>query len=283
VIKGLQRAVGSLFGGVLCFALVAVLPEHFWFGYLLPLLAFVGIGFTMTNYTWMAIAITPLVVIGFGNTDMHYEVLAARILYTAAGCLLAVLVRVVLWPSWKRDELPEIAARALTAQSAFFEQLKQSLTIEAPSPEKARALLDSGRAARIALDGLAEAQRHMLTEPLSAAGHEIDAMVPLIEDLRRMSFSLVVHAHQAGDDQRERTIANIEVIENALAQASQRIEQIAGEGETQTSPIFDFRPSRSETARERIARVEAEIASLAPIARFIRERVDALKLDPITA
>jgi uncharacterized membrane protein YccC len=278
VLRGLQRAGGTIIGGALCFALVAILPGDFWFGYIVPFLAIIGMSLMTANYTWMAAAITPLVVIGFtGNVAMHYDILAARLGYTAAGCLLAIVARTVLWPSWKRDELPEIAARALAAQTAFFQQLKTTLTAEKSSPEMAHALVDSGRLARTSLDALAEAQNHMLTEPLPAASTEINELIPLIEELRRMSFGLSIRAHQEGPEERARMIANLDVIERSLAEASTRIEQIAAEGKTQTSPFFDLRTNRTDTARERIARVESEIAGLAPIARLLRERVDALK------
>jgi uncharacterized membrane protein YccC len=283
VVRGLQRAGGTLLGGALCFALVAVLPGDFWFGYLVPFLALIGMSLMTANYTWMAIAITPLVVIGFtGDVAMHYDVLAARIGYTALGCLFAIVVRTVFWPSWKRDELPEIAARALAAQTAFFRQLKETLIADKSSPESARALIDSGRAARTSLETLAEAQHHLLTEPLATASKEIDELIPLIEEVRRMSFGLSIRAHQDGAEERERMIANLEVIERTLAEASARIDVLAAEGKTQTSPVFDLRTTRTDTARERIARVESEIAGLAPIARLLRERVEALKPNTIS-
>ncbi|MGH2551845.1 MAG: FUSC family protein [Thermomicrobiales bacterium] len=282
VIRGVQRAGGTIIGGALCFALVAILPGDFWFGYLVPVFALIGMSLASANYTWMAIPITPLVVIGFsGSVAMHYDVLAARIGYTALGCLLAIIVRAVLWPSWKRDELPEIAARALAAQTAFFGQLRTTLISDTSSPESARALIDAGRTARTSLDALAEAQHHMLSEPLAIASKEIDELIPLIEDLRRMSFGLSIRAHQEGGSERERMIANLDVIERTLAEASARIEQIVTEGKTQTNPVFDLRTTRTDTARGRIAQVEAEIASLAPVARFIRDRVDALKTDGV--
>lgn len=277
VVKGLQRAGGTIIGGALCFALVAILPSDFWFGYLVPVFAIIGMSLTAANYSWMAISITPLVVIGFsGAVEMHYDILAARIGYTAAGCLLAIVVRAVLWPSWKRDELPEIAARALAAQTAFFKQLRATLANDTSSRESARALIDSGRAARTSLDALAEAQHHMLTEPLATASQEIDELIPLIEELRRMSFGLSIRAHQEGGSERERMIANLDVIEHTLAEASARVEQIVAEGKTQTNPVLDLRTTRTDTARERIARVESEIAGLAPLGRLLREHIDAL-------
>jgi uncharacterized membrane protein YccC len=278
VVRGLQRAGGTILGGVLCFALVAILPSDFWFGYLVPVLALIGMSLMTANYTWMAIPITPLVVIGFtGEVAMHYDVLAARIGYTAAGCLFAIVVRAVLWPSWKRDELPEIAARALAAQTAFFKQLRATLASDTSSPEMARALLDSGRSARTSLDALAEAQHHMLTEPLATASKEIDELIPLVEELRRMSFGLSIRAHQEGDAERERMTVNLDVIERTLAEASARVDQIVAEGKTQTNPMLDLRTNRTDTARNRIAQVESELAGLAPLARLLRERIDALK------
>lgn len=278
VIRGLQRAGGTIIGGALCFALVAVLPGDFWFGYLVPVFALIGMSLMTANYTWMAIPITPLVVIGFsGNVEMHYDVLAARIGYTALGCLLAIVVRAVLWPSWKRDELPEIAARALAAQTAFFRQLRMTLASDKSSPESARALIDSGRTARASLETLAEAQHHMLTEPLATASKEIDELAPLIEELRRMSFGLSIRAHQESEAERERMLANLDVVERTLAEATDRVDRIVAEGKTQTSPVFDFRTTRTDTARERIAQVEREIAGLAPLARLMRERIEALK------
>jgi len=117
----------------------------------------------------------------------------------------------------------------------------------------------------------------MLTEPLATASNEIDAMLPLVEDLRRMSFGLSIRAHQEGGSERERMIANLDVIERTLAEATSRIEQIVAEGKTQTNPMLDFRTTRGDTARDRIARVETEIAGLAPLGRLLRERIDALR------
>ena len=92
-----QRAIGTVVGAGVTIALVSVMPHTIWIGWIFLLLAFVSFGLRSVNYAWYCVALTPIVVLGFAGGPLDYRILAARVTWTAAGVMLAVIARNVLW------------------------------------------------------------------------------------------------------------------------------------------------------------------------------------------
>jgi hypothetical protein len=109
----LQRATGTVAGGLLTVALAVAVPGVVWIGWPFLALAFVAFGLRTVNYAWYCVALTPLVVLGFVQSELDVQVLAARVTWTALGVGLAVVARHVLW----RDPAP-VAADVRVAAAA---------------------------------------------------------------------------------------------------------------------------------------------------------------------
>lgn len=114
VVRGAERAVGTLAGGGVTILLVHALPDGVWIGWLFLLLVVVAMGARSLNYAWYCVAVTPVIVIGFGPVSTDLTVLGARVLWTAIGAALAVAVRLVLWPT-SAHEPPAGQDRSLEA------------------------------------------------------------------------------------------------------------------------------------------------------------------------
>ncbi|QXC61177.1 FUSC family protein [Aquihabitans sp. G128] len=99
VAKAVQRGIGTVAGGLLTLALVQAVPAGLWVGWMFLVLAFVCFGIRPVNYGWYCVFLTPIIVIGFGPVVHDYAVLEARLGWTIAGSLLALLVRFALWPA----------------------------------------------------------------------------------------------------------------------------------------------------------------------------------------
>jgi len=99
LVKGVQRLAGTLAGGALVVAIAALAPAHLWLGWLALALALVAFTLRPVNYAWYCVFLTPVVVLGLGPLDPDPGVLAARLVWTAAGVALALALRLVAWPT----------------------------------------------------------------------------------------------------------------------------------------------------------------------------------------
>jgi hypothetical protein len=93
----LQRGAGTAVGALVTLLIAAALPHELWIGWLFLALAFVAFGLRTVNYAWYCVLLTPIVVLGFGQTQLDTQVLLARVTWTIAGVVLAVAARHVLW------------------------------------------------------------------------------------------------------------------------------------------------------------------------------------------
>jgi uncharacterized membrane protein YccC len=99
VAKGVARLGGTLAGGALVLAIAALAPAHLWLGWLGLGLALVAFTLRPVNYAWYCVFLTPVVVLGLGPLDPDPGVLAARLVWTAAGVALALALRLGAWPT----------------------------------------------------------------------------------------------------------------------------------------------------------------------------------------
>jgi hypothetical protein len=106
----LQRAAGTVAGGLLTVLLAVAVPGVMWIGWLFLALAFVAFGLRTVNYSWYCVTLTPLVVLGFVQSQLNVQILAARVTWTALGVALAVVARHLLWPDPVSAAAPVLAA-----------------------------------------------------------------------------------------------------------------------------------------------------------------------------
>ncbi len=90
--------------------LATTMPHGLWIGWVFLALAFVAFGLRTVNYSWYCVLLTPIVVLGFADLTLDGQVLLARITWTAAGVLVAVVARHVLWSRAPRPVLAPATA-----------------------------------------------------------------------------------------------------------------------------------------------------------------------------
>lgn len=94
----LQRGAGTAAGALVTLLIAAALPHGLWIGWLFLALAFFAFGLRTVNYAWYCVLLTPIVVLGFAQSArLDVEVLLARVTWTLAGVVLAVVARHLLW------------------------------------------------------------------------------------------------------------------------------------------------------------------------------------------
>ncbi len=105
-----QRGVGTALGGLVTVLLAATMPHGLWIGWVFLALAFVAFGLRTVNYSWYCVLLTPIIVLGFADLTLDGQVLLARITWTAAGVLVAVVASHVLWSRTSRPVLAPASA-----------------------------------------------------------------------------------------------------------------------------------------------------------------------------
>jgi uncharacterized membrane protein YccC len=162
--RGVLRLAGTYAGLIFATALFLVLPAT----PAAEVAAIVALVFVLrcwgpANYGILATAVTGLIVLLVAMTGVSpKDVIAARGLNTTLGGAVALLAY-WLWPTWERNQAPEIMARMLDAYRDYFRSIRDSYS----APEEAHELqLDRARlAARLGRSNLEASLERMSAEP----------------------------------------------------------------------------------------------------------------------
>jgi len=166
--RGVLRLAGTFAGLIFATALFQVLPAA-------PgaeVAAVIALVFVMrcwgpANYGILATAVTGLVVLLVAMSGVSpNDVIAARGLNTTLGGVVALLAY-WLWPTWERNQAPEIMACMLDAYRDYFRAIRDSYFTPEDSHESP---LDRARqAARLARSNLEASLERLSAEPGASA------------------------------------------------------------------------------------------------------------------
>jgi hypothetical protein len=127
--KATQRAVGTIAGAGLTLALIPVLQFSAWSGYVILLITFVCFGIQYVNYAVYAVLLTPIAVVGFDGPAFDAGTIEARVIFTVAGCALAIVARLVCWPGRYQEPLTDtLVVRAARQEGALASTLRTALS-----------------------------------------------------------------------------------------------------------------------------------------------------------
>jgi hypothetical protein len=127
--KATQRAVGTVVGAGLTLALIPVLQFSAWSGYVILLITFVCFGIQYVNYAVYAVLLTPIAVVGFDGPAFDAGTIEARVIFTVAGCALAVVARLVVWPGRYQEPLTDhLVVRAAQQEGTLATTLRTALS-----------------------------------------------------------------------------------------------------------------------------------------------------------
>lgn len=116
----LQRAHGTAIGLALGWAAIQLFPSALLQAALLVLAGAVFFGARHTRYVLATAAVTTLLLLGFHQMGMAQGVILARLLDTAAGCLIAAAAAWLVLPHWQSRQWPRLAAQVLQTQALYL-------------------------------------------------------------------------------------------------------------------------------------------------------------------
>jgi uncharacterized membrane protein YccC len=116
-------------GAGLTLALIPVLQFSAWSGYVILLITFVCFGIQYVNYAVYAVLLTPIAVVGFDGPAFDAGTIEARVIFTVAGCALAVVARLVVWPGRYQEPLTDhLVVRAAQQEGTLATTLRTALS-----------------------------------------------------------------------------------------------------------------------------------------------------------
>ncbi|MFI8615887.1 YccS family putative transporter [Acidovorax sp. NPDC077693] len=116
----LQRAKGTAMGLALGWAAIQLFPGALVQAALLVFAGAVFFGARHTRYTLATAAVTMLLLLSFQQMGTSQGVIAARLLDTAVGCLIAAAASWLVWPHWQSRQWPQLAAQVLQTQALYL-------------------------------------------------------------------------------------------------------------------------------------------------------------------
>jgi uncharacterized membrane protein YccC len=122
--RSIQRAIGTVIGGIIAFSILSLMPTHFLLSILAILCMLLGFSFTQTNYTVSATFVTMYIVFLHGILSPDFvNVIQFRIADTLTGALLAYIANHFLWPSWEYIKAPVHLKKSITANRDYLKEI----------------------------------------------------------------------------------------------------------------------------------------------------------------
>jgi uncharacterized membrane protein (TIGR01666 family) len=122
--RSIQRAIGTVIGGIIAFSILSLMPNHFSMSILAILCMLLGFSFTQTNYTVSATFVTMYIVFLHGILSPDFvNVIQFRIVDTLTGALLAYFANHYLWPSWEYIKAPEYLEKSIIANRNYLKEI----------------------------------------------------------------------------------------------------------------------------------------------------------------
>lgn len=266
-LKGLQRAAGTVLGGILAVLAATLLHDaHAMMG-LVFLTAGLSIALMPLNYGLYTLFVTVTFVIlaELGSGDWHLS--EVRILDTLLGGALALVGMRLLWERPEKELLPEQLAEALRGDRAYFREAMAAYLRdrEGPDPTLAEARRKMGLAT---LNAEASFQR-FIAEPRRRP-EPLEPLMTLLAYTRRFAAAVIAlvstrHGEMSGPRRAmlERFTSTTEYVLEDLAAAVAR-------GRPPT-PMPDFNAVLGTLAAEGAALTEDDALLLAQLKRVVRQ------------
>jgi uncharacterized membrane protein YccC len=199
--RALERAGGSVLGGVIAAAIAVVCTTPVSIAIALFPLAAIGFALRPVSFGAFITGLTPLVVLlsELGRPgESEFMLAAMRALYALIGSGIAVAAVLVLWPSWEPGRISAGLHAAVRAHAAYAQAELASLLGEASEEvvEQAR------RAAGVASNNLEASLQRALLEP-RGAGATAGPALTVDAALRRIAGRLSA-MHVTGTAGRDR-------------------------------------------------------------------------------
>lgn len=123
VLKGLQRVVGTVAGGVLAALIGSAVHDPVILLGVIFVLTFTSLVLLPVNYTLYSLFLTPTFVLLAEVNAGDWHLVRVRIVNTLIGGAIALVAADILWPRSERKQLPAAVAAALRTNARYLEAI----------------------------------------------------------------------------------------------------------------------------------------------------------------
>jgi uncharacterized membrane protein YccC len=162
-----QRAAGTLLGGLLAAILVQLSRNDAVIDILLALLGIAAFSQTQGDYGLFVLLLTPFVVLMIESVQPAGLASRADLPLAAVRVLNTGLGGALWWPSWERERLPEQLARTIDANREYFHEV---LSVYLGRLKDAAAIRRAREQAQVENANAAAAFQRLLSEPSTRRG-----------------------------------------------------------------------------------------------------------------
>jgi len=206
--RALQRAGGTVIGGVIAALIARHLREPLALGGVLFALAWIAVAVRRINYALFAALVTPVFVLLAETNAGGGHLTRVRILDTLLGGTLALLGALTLWPARDLERMPALIAAVLRADRAYLDAVLRG---QGPAETVA-----ARRRVGLATANAEAALQRLIAEALPPA--RIEPLMALVAYGRRLSASITALASTPPPPE---YAARLEGILDALADAAE--------------------------------------------------------------
>jgi uncharacterized membrane protein YccC len=229
LVKGAQRIVGTVAGGIIAAALAAVIHDARGIMLLVAVLAATAVMLLPLNYGMFVVLLTPAFVLLVEVSEGNWSLAGVRIVNTLLGGALAALAARLLWPSPERERFPEQAAAALRAARDYLARV--GATFRHPVSHTPSDVTQARRHLGLAVANAEASFQRLLTESpgtASAMGRLEPGMTLLIYT-RRLGAAITTLASLTGDASPSHGAEQVEALAHAaLPVLDDLAESVAG-------------------------------------------------------
>ena len=133
----IHRIVGTIIGGAIALAVVYVVQNTFFLGFLAALSLALALALVQQNYRNFAIFLTLHIVFLYAiYSDNVIEAVQFRVIDTLVGAALAIVANLFLFPSWEFMSIDESMAEVINSNAEYLRQIdiryhnKKPITVE---------------------------------------------------------------------------------------------------------------------------------------------------------
>ena len=243
--RALQRAGGTVIGGLIAALIARHVREPLVLGAVLFGLAWIAVSVRRINYALFAALVTPVFVLLAETNAGGGHLTRIRILDTLLGGTLALVGAIALWPTRDLERMPALIAAVLRADRAYLDAV-----LHGKGPAEAVA---ARRQVGLATANAEAALQRLIAEAVPPA--RIEPLMALVAYGRRLSASIT--ALGAAPPSSEYA-ARLEGILDALADAAQ-----SGEPPPPVPPLDDLpAPEPAQRLARQLRVVQSALARL---------------------
>jgi len=206
--RALQRAGGTVIGGLIAALIARHLREPLALGGVLFALAWIAVAVRRMNYALFATLVTPVFVLLAETNAGAGHLTRVRILDTLLGGALALAGAIALWPTRDLDRMPALIAAILRADRVYLDAVLHG---QGPAGTVA-----ARRRVGLATANAEAALQRLIAEALPPA--RVEPLMALVAYGRRLSASITAVGAAPPSPQ---YAARLEGILDALADAAQ--------------------------------------------------------------